>query len=364
MNANREAIACVSMQQNGMRISVSHVSNGTWEREIMNKGNKIGARILKRIILLAVVMFLLSVVVFWMARLAPGDPLQSFYGDSLEMMTSEEIAAARTRLGLDQGIAVQYVKWLTNAVHGEFGLSLKYRQPVMNVIKPLIGNTLVLGGVAYVVIFTLAILIAIFCTLHEDEWIDRLICKIGTVAFYVPAFWLGVVLILIFSVNLGWFPSSGAYDGGMADCIGNRIRHMVLPLVVMILSHLWYYAYMIRNKFLDEVRKDYVLLARAKGLSKRKILWKHCLRNVMPTIVSIMAVSVPHVTGGTVTVEAVFNYAGIGNLAVESAKYHDYNLLMVDVLITGFIVFLSSFIAQTVNEEIDPRMKDSEVRVW
>ena len=116
-------------------MSVSHVSNGTWERKIMNKGNKIGARILKRIILFAVVMFLLSVVVFWMARLAPGDPLQSFYGDSLEMMTSEEIAAARTRLGLDQGIAVQYVKWLTNAVHGEFGLSLKYRQPVMNVNK-------------------------------------------------------------------------------------------------------------------------------------------------------------------------------------------------------------------------------------
>lgn len=105
-----------------------------------------------------------------------------------------------------------------------------------------------------------------------------------------------MVLILIFSVNLGWFPSSGAYDVGMADSIGNRMKHMILPLVVMIFSHLWYYAYMIRNKFLDEVRKDYVLLARSKGLSKRKILWKHCLRNVMPTIVSIMAVSVPHVT--------------------------------------------------------------------
>lgn len=129
MNANRKAIAFMSMQQNGMRISVSRVSNGTWERKIMNKGNKIGARILKRIILLAVVMFLLSVVVFWMARLAPGDPLQSFYGDSLEMMTSEEIAAARTMLGLESGNCVQYVKWLTNAVHGEFGLSLKYRQP-------------------------------------------------------------------------------------------------------------------------------------------------------------------------------------------------------------------------------------------
>ena len=337
MNTNRSTI-CVHEHAAERNANVCLNCKGQWERKIMNKENKLVIRILKRILLLAVVMFLLSVVVFWLARLAPGDPLQSFYGDSLEMMTSEEVAAARTRLGLDQGIGVQYVRWFANAVHGDFGLSLKYRQPVMNVIKPLIGNTLVLGGIAYIVIFILAVLIAIFCTLHEDQWIDRLICKIGTAAYYVPAFWLGVVLILIFSVNLGWFPSSGAYDVGMADSIGNRMKHMILPLVVMIFSHLWYY--------------------------KRKILWKHCLRNVMPTIVSIMAVSVPHVTGGTVTVEAVFNYAGIGNLAVESAKYHDYNLLMIDVLITGFIVFFSSFVAQTVNEEIDPRMKDSEVRVW
>lgn len=217
-----------------------------------------------------VVMFILSVAVFWLARLAPGDPLQSFYGDSLEMMTSEEIDAARTRLGLDQGIAVQYVKWITNALHGDFGLSLKYRQPVLDVIKPLIGNTLLLGGIAYVVIFALAILIAIFCTLHEDQWIDKMICKIGTATYYIPAFWLGVVLILIFSINLGWFPSSGAYDVGMADSIGNRIKHMILPLIVMIFSHLWYYAYMIRNKFLDEVRKDYVLLARSRDFQREQ----------------------------------------------------------------------------------------------
>ena len=121
---------------------------------------------------------------------------------------------------------------------------------------------------------------------------------------------------------------------------------------------------MIRNKLLDELRKDYVLLAKSKGLTRREIVWKHCLRNVAPTIVSIMAVSIPHVTGGTVVVEAVFAYPGIGNLAVESAKYHDYNMLMVSVLITGAFVFLSSFAAQTINEQIDPRMKDSEVINW
>lgn len=121
---------------------------------------------------------------------------------------------------------------------------------------------------------------------------------------------------------------------------------------------------MIRNKLLDEVRKDYVLLAKSKGCTSREIVWKHCLRNVAPTIVSIMAISIPHVTGGTVVVESVFNYPGIGNLAIEAAKYHDYNLLMVDVLITGLAVFASSFIAQTVNEVIDPRLKEMEIVKW
>ena len=213
-------------------------------------------------------------------------------------------------------------------------------------------------------VFGLATVLAVFCVLHEERFLDRLICRIGTVFYYTPGFWLGVVLVLIFAVNLGWFPSSGAYDIGMKNHLGNRISHLVLPLFVMIASHLWYYAYMIRNKLLDEVRKDYVLLAKSKGCTRRQIVWKHCLRNVAPTIVSIMAISIPHVTGGTVVVESVFSYPGIGNLAVEAAKYHDYNLLMVDVLITGFAVFVSSFIAQTINEEIDPRMKEMETIQW
>lgn len=320
--------------------------------------------ILKRAVLFVAVMFLLSFVVFFLARLAPGDPLQSFYGDALEMMTQEEQDAARARLGLDQSVLVQYERWIVNASHGDFGISLKYKMPAMNVVSPLIGNTLLLGILAYLLVFALAIVLAVLCALHEDDLMDRIICKIGTGAYYIPGFWLGVVLVLIFSVNLGWLPSSGAYDIGKAGDVGNRIRHLILPLIVMIASHLWYYAYMIRNKLLDELRKDYVLLAKSKGLTRRQIVWKHCLRNVAPTIISIMAISIPHVTGGTVVVEAVFAYPGIGNLAVESAKYHDYNLLMLSVLVTGILVFLSSFAAQTVNEQIDPRMKETEAIKW
>lgn len=328
------------------------------------KSSGLMKKIINRMVMLAVVMLILSVVVFILARLAPGDPLQSFYGDKLDSMSEAEIDAARARLGLDSNLFVQYIRWLGNALHGEFGISFKYKQPVMTLIPPLLGNTLILGVSAYVAVFVLATLLAVFCALHEDKILDRLICRIGTILYYTPGFWLGVVLVLIFAVNLGWLPSSGAYDIGMKGSLVNRIQHLALPLTVMIASHLWYYAYMIRNKLLDEVRKDYVLLAKSKGCTSREIVWKHCLRNVAPTIVSIMAISIPHVTGGTVVVESVFNYPGIGNLAIEAAKYHDYNLLMVDVLITGLAVFASSFIAQTVNEVIDPRLKEMEIVKW
>lgn len=322
----------------------------------MKKKKQFLIKIGKRLLGFVGAMFLLSVIVFYFARLAPGDPLQSFYGDAVESMTVEEQDAARIRLGLDGPIHVQYVRWLQNAFQGDFGLSLKYKTPAMSVVEPLISNTLILGGTAYILVFLLAILLAMFCARFEDTWIDRVICKVGTAAYYIPPFWLGVVLVLVFSINLHILPSSGAYDIGKANDIGNRIRHMILPLIVMILSHLWYYAYMIRNKLLDEVRKDYVLLARMKGIRKNQILWFHCLRNVAPTIVSIMAISY--------IAEAVFNYPGLGALSVESAKYHDYNLLMLLVLITGVLVITSSIIAQFVNEAIDPRMKGAEVASW
>lgn len=321
-------------------------------------------KIFKRILLFIIVMFILSAAVFFLARKAPGDPLQSFYGDAVEMMTQEEKDAASQRLGLDASLTVQYVRWLTNAIQGDFGLSYKYKMPVLDVISPLIGNTLLLGLISYSTVFALAVLLAVFCVLHEDRFIDKCICKIGTISYFIPGFWLGVMLILIFSVNLRLLPSSGAYDVGMQNNIGNRILHLILPLSVMIVSHLWYYACMIRNKLLDEARMDYVLLAKSKGCTSREIVWKHCLRNVAPTIINIMAVSIPHVIGGTVVVESVFHYPGIGNLAIESAKYHDYNLLMIDVLITGFVVFAGSFIAQAVNEKTDPRMKEMEHIKW
>lgn len=303
----------------------------------------------------------LSVVVFYVARLAPGDPLVSYYGDRTEKMSPEERQWAMEKLGLDQPIHVQYVKWVENAFHGEFGISFKYKQDAVEVISGRIVNTLLLGGIGFIFIFIGSLLLGIFCAWHEERWIDRILCKLGTISSCIPEFWLSLVLILIFSVTLRILPSSGAYTIGKADNPVDRVIHLIMPLTIVTLEHLWYYAYMIRNKILEEVRSDYVLLAKSKGLNKRGIIFKHCLRNVMPAYLSIMAIAVPHVLGGTFVVESVFSYPGIGALSYESARYHDYNLLMILCMMSGILVIFCNLLAQTINEHIDPRVKASEV---
>ena len=314
----------------------------------------------KKILVFFFSVFLLSAVVFFISRLAPGDPLVSYYGDRVEKMSPGERQWAEKKLGLNEPLPVQYLCWLKKAFQGDFGISYKYKRDVLEVIGERVGNTLVLGGMGFLLIFGLALLLGMFCAWHEEKLPDRIICKVGTITSCIPEFWLSLILILIFAVNLRWLPSSGAYTIGKADDLGDRIRHLILPMSIVVMGHLWYYAYMVRNKILQEVREDYVLLAKSKGLSKREVMWKHCLRNILPSYFSIMAISVPHILGGTYIVETVFSYPGIGTLSYESARYKDYNLLMVLCILSGILIILCSMIAQILNEKIDPRVKTND----
>ena len=241
----------------------------------------------KKLLILIVSIFILSVITFAMSRLAPGDPLASYYGDRVERMSTQERQHAIERLGLDGSIITQYGDWLKEAAHGDFGISFKYKQDVMDVISGRLLNTLLLGGIGYILTFALALLVAVICAFREGSLLDRIIIKVGTITSCIPEFWLSLVLILIFGVTLHLLPSSGAYAVGQESSIASRLEHMILPLIVLVLSHLWYYAYMLRNKLLDEIREDYVLLARAKGLTKRQVMWRHCVRNMLPTMISI-----------------------------------------------------------------------------
>ncbi|MBQ7605400.1 MAG: ABC transporter permease [Firmicutes bacterium] len=315
---------------------------------------------LKKLSLFVISVFVLSIIVFWLSRLTPGDPLMAYYGERASQMGEAERAHALTRLGLDQPTLTQYIYWLKNAFEGDFGISFKYKQPVLSVIAGRLLNTVLLGGIGFVLMFIFALLLGVFCIWYEDRLADKILCKVGTIISCIPEFWLSLVLILIFSVILHIAPSSGAYSIGHSGDVADRIRHLILPLIAVILSHLWYYTYMIRNKLAEEVREDYVLLAKAKGLTRREIMFKHCIRGILPAYFSIMAISIPHVVGGTYIVEMLFSYPGIGTLSYEAAQLHDYNMLMVLCIITGVVVIFFNILSQIINERIDPRIKAQE----
>lgn len=316
--------------------------------------------VLRKLLGLLLSLLILSVAVFCIARLAPGDPLVAYYGEQAEKMTPQQREQAENRLGLKDALYVQYLRWLQNALKGDFGISYKYKTDVTEVIAARLGNTLLLGGLSFLLIFFGSLGLGLLCAWQEDRLPDRILCKAGTVVSCVPEFWLSLVLILVFSVTLRWLPSSGAWSVGGGD-FRDRVRHLILPLTVTVLSHLWYYAYMVRNKLVDELRADYVLLAKSKGLPSGRILLRHCLRGILPSYLSLMAISVPHILGGTYIVEAVFSYPGIGTLSYESARYQDYNLLMVLCILSGALVMVGDLAAQLISARLDPRMKEQEV---
>lgn len=314
----------------------------------------------KKIVSFLLSVFFLSVFVFYISRLTPGDPLVSYYGERVEKMSSTQREQAEEMLGLNEPISIQYIRWLERALHGDFGISYKYKMDAAQVIGGRIGNTLLLGGIGFFMIFLFALLLGVLCAWKEDGLADRIICKIGTVTCCIPEFWLALLLILVFSVQLQWLPGSGAYTIGRESDLIGRIEHLILPLAVVVTVHLWYYAYMVRNQILAEVRMDYVLFARSKGLKKQSIFFRYCLRSVFPAYLSLMAMAVPHIMGGTYMVELVFSYPGIGTLSYESARYQDYNLLMLLSLISGSVVILSNMAAKICSEKIDPRMRETQ----
>jgi peptide/nickel transport system permease protein len=316
--------------------------------------------ILKRILQFIVFMAALSLIVFVLARLTPGDPLIAYYGDGVERMSTEQKQAAIERLALDRPIIEQYVSWLAGALRGDFGISYIYKQPALSVVSKLWVGTLLLGGISYILTFLGATLLGVYCAGKEGSRMDAAIVKVGTVTSLIPTFFVAIVCILIFAVKLRLLPSSGAYSIGHGGDAADRAWHLVLPVFVMVFSHLWYYAYMIRNKVVDELHKDYVVLLRVKRLSARRILYAHCLKNILPSLITIMTVSAPHIIAGTYIVELVFGYPGLGTLAFESARYQDYNMLSVITLLTGVIVIATGILGQELSAALDPAMRHEE----
>lgn len=304
---------------------------------------------------LMLTIFVLSLVVFGMSRLAPGDPLLSYYGSGVERMSTQEKEEAKEKLGLNASISVQYRVWAKKALSGDFGLSYKYKVPVTDVIGGVAINTLLLGGTGFTLIFLLALPLGAFCALREGKVMDRLITRFGVITGSIPVFWISLVMILLFSVLFRILPASGAGPLGGGPFL-QRIPYLILPISALLFSHLWYFGYVVRNLYLEEMEKEYMLLHRIKGMTSRQIILHHGTRNIFPAYLTLMINSVPHLLGGSYIIEEVFAFPGLGRLAFESAKYHDYNLLMVIALITGTLVVTLNILGDALSVALNPAL--------
>lgn len=305
-------------------------------------------------------LFLVSILVFVIVRVVPGDPLLSYYGDRAERLNEEEREKAKELLGISESIPIQYKNWLLGVMEGDFGISYQYKKDVTEVVKDRLLNTLLLGGGSTLLTIVLALFVGVILAEYEDSFMDRVVCKLGTIQSCIPDFFLSLLFIGVFAVTLQWFPSSGAYSFGNEGDMGVRVKHLVLPFSVLVLNHLWYYGYMIRNMVLEELDLDYALLAKTKGLRKSYIIWKHCIPNVLPTYLSLIALSLPHLLIGSYVVEYVFSYPGIASLLYESIRYHDYNMILFLCLCSAFLVMLSDRVIKMINKRMVPRFYDTD----
>ncbi len=299
--------------------------------------------ILRRLVIALCVAVTVSVVSFSLLHLS-GDLATSIAGPEATAAQVEEI---RVQYGLNRPMTTQYVEWLGNALHLDFGRSFYFQGEVMDMVAERLPITLKLGGIALLLAVVVAIPLGVLAAIYRDTWIDRLSLIIAVVGQAMPSFWFGLTLILIFSVTLHWLPVSG----------NEEWTNFVLPAVA-----LGYYAMpammrLTRAGMLDVLGSDYIRTARAKGLSKGKVIFKHALRNAVIPVVALAAVELGFMLGGSVVIESVYSMQGLGQLAWDAISRNDYPVVQAVVLIIAMFYIGLTFLADVINALLDPRIR-------
>jgi peptide/nickel transport system permease protein len=303
--------------------------------------------------------FLLVSAVFFVVRLAPGDPL--------DQVVEEELGAAdrqliRQRLGLDGNLAHQYGRWLAAIVQGDLGLSLRQQRPVAAIVGEAIGPTLLLTLTAYALHLVLALGAALVMAAWRGRAVDHWVQGAGLTFYALPGFWLGLMLILLFSRQLGWFPAGGwessdaVFMSGTARWL-DRLRHLVLPVVTLAVGSFMGTARYLRSALDEILAQDYILAARARGISERRILLVHALRNALLPMITLLGLHLPFLVGGALVVEVVFGWPGMGRVTIEAIWARDYAVIMATTLLAALAVVAGSTLADLLYHWADPRVR-------
>ena len=308
-----------------------------------------------RLMQLVPMVLVVTMVVFFVMMIVPGDPVMVMLGAVDGAQVSRDVyEAMRLRLGLDQPLIVQYFHWLMNVLHGDLGTSITHRIPALEVILQRLLPTiyLMVGGTIVAVI--IAVPAGVLAAIHNSTKWDHLATGFVVLGISVPTFWLALVIILIFAVYLGWFPSIG-YTSPQEDFIG-FLKHIALPMSVVALNIAATVLRFQRQDFLEQMDHDYVRTARAKGLSETVVLWKHVLRNSLITTFTVVGLQMAYLSGLITIVESVFNYPGIGYLLLNSIRTRDFIVVQGVVLFMVFLVIVVNLIVDILYTVLDPRI--------
>ena len=300
-------------------------------------------------------LFGISIVLFAVIQAAPGGPEGALL-ESGRFIDPPVIEAYRERLGVDQPLHVQYLRWLTAAMSGDLGTSFSTTRPVVEMIAERLPATLTLMGAAFLFAAVVAIALGVFSAIRQYSWFDHFGTALSFVGIAMPVFWFALILQLLFSVRLGWLPIAGTETVG-ASSITDRLLHLVLPTVVLSLNYIAGWSRYLRSSMLDVLQADYVRTARAKGLPERQVIGVHALRNAIIPLLSIMALNLASLFSGAVITETVFAWPGIGRMFVQAMFARDYPLLMGILMLGSLMVIVFNLLADLLYGYLDPRIR-------
>ena len=308
--------------------------------------------ILRRILATVPVMLIVAVLVFLMLRLTPGDPAAVIAGDNAN---AEQIAAIRTRLGLDQPIVVQFFIWFGQILHGDFGESFFFKKSVAELIASRLEPTLALSLSTILIAVLVAVPLGVLAAYKQGTLIDKVVMGFSVLGFSVPVFVIGYSLIYLFAIELNWLPVQGYQR--LADGFGGFIARLILPSLTLAVIYIALIARMTRTSVLDVLGEDYIRTARAKGQVERKVLFSHALRNAAVPIVTIIGFGVALLIGGVVVTESVFTIPGIGRLTVDAVLARDYPTIQAVILLFSFVYVLINLVVDLAYRVFDPRIR-------
>lgn len=312
-----------------------------------------GSYVLGRLVQTGLLIVVVTLLTFLLITQAPGGPAILLDPN----MSPEQAAELRRALGLDEPFHIQYWRWLGQIVRGNLGTSYSIGQPVLDLIKSVLPNTLLLSATALVLSIGLAIPAGIISAARRYSFTDHLVTFASFFGISMPVFWYGLILILVFSINLGWLPSGGMRNLEGASGPLDVAKHLIMPAIVLATANIAQLARYTRSAMVTVLNEDYIRTARSKGLGEQVILYRHALRNAMIPVLTAAGLLVPRLVGGAAVTETVFAWPGMGSLAVRSAFARDYPTIMGITLVVSLVVIVTTLIVDLLYVYADPRIR-------